>query len=305
LTNSGYFGDKPGLFQDKFATTDEIEKVEPVKIRWELTSSSQWVDLSGPIHVPFFDSENLLLNNMNVDIELVRTTPEFLMYDETANVKYRIEIQNPCLTIRRYKPAPSLLSSISKNVDKVKVKYSFRNVDMKATNFSAGLSRISIPNITTGQIPSRIIFAFLNAKNFGGAYNKNPYYFQPFDLNDINLYVNSEKYPSIPITYNFTAGIVGKGYEFFLEQLGIHHSKTNGISKDGYTSGYTFFVYDLTSDLSASEDHFSMIQTGDVFAEFNFSAPLPNEVTCVVYAEYEKLVEVDAFRNIKTDEQIF
>jgi hypothetical protein len=305
LTNSGFFGDLGGFFQDKFADVTDIEKVKPVKLRYELIQTSQWVDLSGPLHVPFFDSENLLLNNMNMDIELVRSTPQFLLYDQTDAVTYKIEIRNPCLTIRRYKPAPTLLSSISRSIDKSKAKYSYRNVDMKATNFAQGLSRIAIPNITTGQIPSRIIFALVDSKGFRGDYKKNPYFFQHFKLTDINLYVNSEKYPSMPIAYDFEGNIISKGYDFFLEQLGIHHSKTNGISKDDYGSGYTIFVFDLTSDMSASEDHFSMIQTGDIFAEFNFKEPLSMQITCVVYTEYEKLVEVDEFRNIKTDEQIF
>jgi hypothetical protein len=56
--------------------------------------------------------------------------------------------------------------------------------------------------------------------------------------------------------------------------------------------------------MSASEDHFSMIQNGDIFAEFNFAMPLDREVTCIMYTEFEKLIEIDEYRNIRTDEQI-
>jgi hypothetical protein len=176
---------------------------------------------------------------------------------------------------------------------------------MKATNFSSSLTRISIPNITTGQIPSRIIFALVDSKAFKGDYEKNPYNFQHFNLREINLYVNSEKHPNIPIVYNFSGELYAQGYEYFVEQLGIYQSKTNGISKYDYGNGYTVFVFDLTNDLSASEDHFSMIQTGDIYAEFNFSSALTSEITCIIYTEFEKLIEVDEYRNVKTDEQNF
>jgi hypothetical protein len=306
LTNSGYFGDKAASFEDKFPDIKSLEAYPGVFNRYEMITESKWMDLSGPLYVSFFETENLLLNNISVDIELIRTPPEFVMYNQVmvAAEKYKIEIRNPILTVRRYRPAAPFLNSLVRSLEKSKVKYSYRNIDMKAINFSSALTRIAIPNVTTGQIPSRIIFAFLDSTAFKGSYKKNPYYFQHFQLKEINLYVNSNKYPSVPITYNFPESLVSQGYDHFCEQMGIYQSKTNGITKKDYVHGYTVFAFDLTTDLSASEDHFSMIQTGDIFAEFNFNAPLMQEVTCIMYTEFEKLIEIDEFRNIRTDEQI-
>lgn len=304
LTNSGYYGDKAGFFEDCFAKYDDIEKTPNALRRAEIVEGSRWSQLTGPLFVPLFDSENLLINNVSVDIELIRNSPEFILYDETKGVDYKIEIRNPVVTVRRYKPSPPVLSSIVKSLSSSTAKYSFRNIDMKAINYAAGLTRISIPNITTGQIPSRIMFAFLSAAGFRGSYNKNPFLFKNYNLKDINVYVNSDKHPAFPITYDFSHANISMGYENFLEQLGIYQAKTNGISIREWEEGYTIFVVDLTSDLSASRDHYSLIQTGDVFAEINFSAVLSEEITCIVYSEYEKLIEIDEFRNIKSDEQI-
>ncbi len=243
---------------------------------------------------------------MNIDLELVRNDQKFILYDQAAGTEtYQIEIRNPSLTVRRFKPSPPFLKSVVRNLDKNKCRYSFRNVDMKATNFAKDLTRISIPNVTSGQIPSRIIFAFVESSGFQGSLIKNPYFFRHFDLKEVNLYVNSEKYPGVPIIYDFDHAITSPGYDFYLEQLGLHQSKTNGITKHDYENGYTAFVFDLTSDLSASQDHFSLIQTGDIFAEFNFEKKLPVEVTCIIYTEYEKLFEIDKDRNINSGEQIF
>ena len=243
---------------------------------------------------------------MNLDIELVRNPAAFILYDLKAGTEtYKIEIRNPNLTIRRFKPAAQFLDSVNRSLLKSKCRYSFRNVDMKATNFAKDLTRITLPNVTSGQIPSRIIFAFVDSTAFQGSLIKNPFYFQHFRTKEVNLYVNSEKYPGVPIIYEFNNGIYSPGYDFYLEQLGLHQSKTNGLTKEDYGSGFTIFVFDLTSDLSASQDHFSLIQTGDIFAEFNFEAALTNEVTCIIYTEFEKLLEVDQYRNVNVGEQIF
>jgi hypothetical protein len=303
LTNQGYFGDKPEYFQDVLADETSIRKSPNAFERLELIADSKWCDMSGPINVSFFDTENLLLNNISIDLEFVRAKPEFILYDEKDDVKYKIEIRNPTLTVRRYKPSAPFLSSVNRNIEKRKATYAYRNVDMKATNIGKNLTRFVIPN-STGQIPSRIIFMLVEAAGFSGAYKKNPYYARHFGLENLNLYVNSQKYPSIPITYNFDADLIAQGYDFFLEQLGKYKSRTNGITKHGFQQGYTLFVFDLTSDLSASEEHFSMLQTGDIYAEFNFKAPLTQEITCVTYCEFEKLIEIDEYRNIRLDDQL-
>jgi hypothetical protein len=309
LTNSGYFEDTIELFEN-FPTVASIAKSPGALHRFELVTESRWSDISGPIYISLFESENLLLNNVTVDIELIRSLPEFVMYNQLIvgppglNTKYKIEIKNPTLTVRRYKPAAPFIASLVRSLEKSKVKYSYRNIDMKAINFSKELTRIAIPNVTTGQIPSRIIFGFVDSKSFKGNYQKNPFFFRHYNVKEINLYVNSNKHPSVPIIYDFGAGDVAQGFDFFIEQMGLYQSKTNSISKKTYISGFTFFAFDLTTDLSASEDHFSMIQNGDIFAEFNFANPLDQEVTCIIYTEYEKLIEVDGDRNIRTDDQI-
>jgi hypothetical protein len=306
LTNVAYFGDRGGFFQDCFKSLDQISKVPNVRSRWGLIQNSVWVDMTGPVYVPFFDAENFLLNNVNLDLELVRTDPEFLLYDEVApNVKYRIEMRNPSLSIRRYKPSAPIVSSIARSLEKSKAKYSYRNVDMKAINFPKDLTRITIPNITTGQIPSRVIFAFVDSQGFRGNYKKNPFNFQNFEYLEFILYVNSERHPSIVVVNDFKANLYSRSYDLFCDQLGLHQGKTNGISYKDYGYGYGAVVFDLTSDHSASEDHFSLIQTGDIYAEINFKKALPSEITCIIYSEFEKLVEIDEFRNIKTDEQLF
>ena len=48
-----------------------------------------------------------------------------------------------------------------------------------------------------------------------------------------------------------------------------------------------------------------MIQTGDIFAEFNFAEVLPTEITCIIYTEFEKLLEIDQYRNVNSGEQLF
>lgn len=69
----------------------------------------------------------------------------------------------------------------------------------------------------------------------------------------------------------------------------------NLISREDYGKGYALYAVDLTPDLSSSE-HFNPDQTGNVRLSIQFAQALPHTVTCLVYAEFENLIE--AFEEI-------
>jgi len=85
------------------------------------------------------------------------------------------------------------------------------------------------------------------------------------------------------------------------EGRGIHHSNTGlQITHDMYINGYFMLLFDLTAD-RASEDHTSLHENGNISIELQFSRPLPESITCLVYLEYESTVVVIFSRNVTTD----
>ena len=84
---------------------------------------------------------------------------------------------------------------------------------------------------------------------------------------------------------------------------GIHFlNDGNDISREDYPNGYCLFAFDLTPDLSANElSHWNLIRHGSVRLEVRFASPLTTTVDCVVYAEFENILEIDASRQILID----
>jgi len=68
-----------------------------------------------------------------------------------------------------------------------------------------------------------------------------------------------------------------------------------------YTNGFFMLVFDLTSDLAASEGHASDSTHGHISLDLKFRKALPEPLVCLLYLEYDGSIIIDALRTVTTD----
>ena len=59
--------------------------------------------------------------------------------------------------------------------------------------------------------------------------------------------------------------------------------------------------FDLTTDKEADEEHISLLRQRIVRIEARFKKPLPEPVTCILYAEFSGHIEIDNSRNVTVE----
>jgi len=57
----------------------------------------------------------------------------------------------------------------------------------------------------------------------------------------------------------------------------------------------------LTPDREADEEHISLPRQGNVRIEERFRKPLPEPVTCILFAEFPGHVEIDNLKNVTVE----
>jgi len=73
------------------------------------------------------------------------------------------------------------------------------------------------------------------------------------------------------------------GYRTLFEGSGIHHSKTGfQLTPAKYINRYFMLVFDLTSDLAASEGHISDPTYGKIRIEIKFGKALSDPLVCLL-----------------------
>ena len=76
----------------------------------------------------------------------------------------------------------------------------------------------------------------------------------------------------------------------------------NDISREDYPNGYCLFVFDLSPNLSAHcATHWNLIKHGSIRLEVRFAKPLEKTINCIVYSEFDKILETDLNRQVITD----
>lgn len=273
------------------------------KTRKEIVKESNELEMIGHIHGDIFNQEKFLLNGVEMRIKLARSRDSFnLLADE---VTPKVNIIDATLMVRRTRLNPSVLIAHSKALATTTAKYPITRVEVKVLTIPSGVQGKTLDNIFLGQIPKRCIIGFVDNSAFNGNFKENPFDFQHFNMNFFSLYIDGQQIPSKPLqpTFNTSKNLHTLPFHTLFSGTGIHFlNEGNDISLSDYPNGYCLLAFDLTPDLSASNSsHWNLIRHGSLRLEVRFDAALEKTVNCIVYAEFDNVVEIDKNRNVAVD----
>lgn len=139
------------------------------------------------------------------------------------------------------------------------------------------------------------------ASSFNNSILKNPYNFQHFNHSSILLTSDSNTHVRA-VKSNFSKNSNLQAYLSLFSSTGIHFGDSgNNISRREYSNGFALIGWDLTSDLSASMNHWSIAGQGSLRIDIQFEEPLSEPIVVILYAEFDSLLEIDAERNVFLD----
>ncbi|KAK3929539.1 hypothetical protein KUF71_003546 [Frankliniella fusca] len=264
------------------------------------TKLSREFEMMGPLHLDICNTDRLLLSNCTLRLKLTRSRDAFALM--SAKDTEKIKFLDVKLYVRRVNISPSVLLAHAQALEKSPAKYPVNRVDIKAVTIAQGMHSKTIDNPFMNQLPQRVIIGFLDNHSYNGGYARIPYYFQHFYLNYLQLHVDGQAVPPHPLTPDFSKDLYMECYNTLFSGTGIHwKDEGNGISWSDYPKGNTLFVFDLSPDMSASEPHWNLQRQGTMRLDLRFAAPLPQPINCVVYAEFQNLIEIDKDRNVIVD----
>jgi hypothetical protein len=128
--------------------------------RLKCIGSSQTVELYGRLHADLFNSDKMLINGVDMNIKLTRTSEAFYLLAPTDDTKVRIKILDATLFITQVELKPPLLLAHA-NVLAVKRKAHYPDHILRSSFTSSGTQQISINNAFLGPVPDRILIVLV------------------------------------------------------------------------------------------------------------------------------------------------
>ena len=158
-------------------------------------------------------------------------------------------------------------------------------------------SREEIRDLFQNRIPDRMIVALLDSRAFNGAYDRNCFCFQKFDLTSIKQIVRGEEYPyeTLDLVGNDSSRDLLGYFRYLLASGAWCHLTGNMLEeKDwGEDKGCTLFMIDNVANGCADSRNLNPKQSGDLQLKLDFRAAPASNITILVYGEFENLLEID------------
>lgn len=296
LTCGLWYEDTPGFMDTVDANNKGFQK------RLEFIKESKEVEMIGHLHGDIFNQEKFLINGVELRIKLVRSKESFNLICH-QDKKLKVQITDASLIVRRTKINPSVLLAHQKVLATTTAKYPITRAEVKVLTIPTGVQGKTLDNIFLGQIPKRCIIGFVSNSGFNGNLALNPFNFQNYNMNSFSLFVDGHEIPSKTLQPSFSSGLIAAAYHTLFSGTGIHfHNEGNGISRTDYGGGYCLLCFDLTPDLSASStSHWNLVRHGSVRIEVRFDSALTSTINCIVYAEFDNIIEINKNRDVSVD----
>lgn len=264
--------------------------------RIKLFSSGKDVVLHSRLPGDIMDQPRLIPSGTDLRIRLVFAEENFYLWTEKTIGSAKVSVTDATLYLRQVQINPSHVIAHHKVLEKHPFVYPMKRSEIRTWTLPLGVNSFNIHQAISGVLPDRITCCFVESDAFHGNIKKSPYSFVHSSLSSISLVVNGVEKKIDDFTFGADGNHV-TAYSSLFEGTNINRDNaSNLITYDMFAKGYSMFAWDLTPDKSGHVAHTSVKQLGNIRVHGNFTANTTTPLTCIVYAEYSSVMELDKYR---------
>lgn len=197
-----------------------------------------------------FQSKRFLLPNTRLTVKLTRNKDEYVLNSE-KNTKYKIKILDIVLWAKYIAVDPAKAAGIYSHLNTNAALYPFQKSEIKTFVFSQGLTSLKIPSAFKGALPSMALVALIHSEAIDGNYNKNPYYFENYDLKHIACRVNGQFLPHDGYRPNFSKNDFCREYKALFDIAGMSCTDSGtALTPALFKDGCSMYAFDFSPEVS-------------------------------------------------------
>jgi hypothetical protein len=298
LTTALWYKDTAGQFNTLTNANAGFQK------RMSIVAGSASFDMFGRLFTDIAGVDRILPNKVNLRIKLYRSKNSFCLM-AAQNSTFEVVLEEVTLYARKIDISPDLGLQLNSYMLSNTAKLPLTRVELRLHTIPQQVQSYNIDNLFLGNVPKGIVIGFLANTAFNGQYHQNPFNFEHFNLNKIQVQVGSKFYPPTPLTPDFAHNLYIQSYHTLFSGTGIfYHNAGHTISKDDYPNGNMLHAFILSPTNTLDDCTWDVVKDSPVNIKLSFTEQLPHSITCVVYAMFDSLIQIDKDRNVYTDNTI-
>lgn len=295
LQAAGYYMDTAGEMDSKDGSGFRSRAVK--------IDGGKKIELLAPLHGELFNQERLMLSNLPMRLELHRN-PDNLVLMAPDGTDFKLKVHDMSFFIRRVEPLKSLALGLETHLTKEPAKYPVRRVLMRVIQIEAGRKDLQPTQISSGQLPRRVIFGLVDQDAYHGTLKKNPLAFKHHNLKEYKVIAGGLSFPRDNITMDYANDLYTKAFLQMFEALNITGGdRSNGIDYHAFGNGFCIYGVDLSPD-GFDGGHWQLLKTGSAHLKLEFDTETTASLKVILFIEYDNLIEVTRHRMISHDFEI-
>ena len=290
----------------------DIESVDPqdgdnrgLTIRQRYINASNTVDMQGPLMVDVCQIDRYIMNGVEVRIKLW-PTPSALNIMAKSDIKFKSVIEAASLKVCHVTPTAHMLTAQQTILEKNHFAlYPYIKSEIRKFTVSSGSHDFTHDDIFQNVVPTKVMICMVSNEALSGSYKKNPFNFQHFNVNFVEVSVDGESVPARAIQTKFKGTSYTSQYVTAYTSLSRSHlpgQVEHSIERFDYGNGYAIFMFDMEPEIKADkndEDEFwPASRKGSMRIEMKFDKALSETISIIVYGTFPKTIKIDHTRAI-------
>ena len=262
--------------------------------RNNLSKSSVFIDMVGPIYADVLQMPRYLLNEVDVHVKLFQNKNSFRLLSSVPNKKYKVVISEVMLKARIGIHA-DILKSNARALEDTPALYPLLKTEVKTFAVGKGKYNVNLDDIFQGKIPNRLILGMVSADAYAGDLTKNPFNFTHYNLDFMCLYANGQSVPLKALQPKFASDNYVEAFQTLFTGMELD-DKDAGLqcSHKDCGKGYTLVVFDLSSEVTDAVVK-AVRKQGNLQLEIRFASAFPEAINVILYASFK----IDQARSIQ------
>jgi hypothetical protein len=289
-----------GFEKDDSAKMDDFTNKGHIARRaWTNTGASK--EFYGKLFVDLFQQPRYLIGNVNMKIQFLKNIADMVVKTNISGEKPKFVIESAKLYLKKVRPHPQIYNEILGNLTRGGiVHYPINRISFSKITVPKDSHAIMKDQLFYGRVPKIIVMCMVDGDAISGAYAKNPFNFKNFNISSLDLKINGNSSPILPLTPKFKDKLCLREYMNLLESMNIMGKDSClPITYNEYLSGYTFFTWNLTPDYQGQPQN--PARRADIRLDLKFSEVTTSGFEVLLYAVFDSMVMISASGEVVTD----
>ena len=297
---------------DIIKNTDVTSSYAPLEeLTKKTVTENHWFTFVMKPYVPVMQEGGYLIPGTSIEMELYLNPNTIYLYGTpnkgSLSTKVFPTITQDDIEVTLVIPKITLNSSVfnqlqsERNLTKKNITYPVVRTSIRTFSIPSGNTMWEQDDVFLNKMPDRALLAMVHTDAYNGDFSRYPYAFERFDAISVRQTVNGEEYPYKTLELSNESNNKDStdylGYERFLQASGAYREKKIPMVQPGdWGEGNTttlFLFNNVPSGYADDPSHRNPQQSGNVRYKINFASATSNNITVLVWSEYETLLEVN------------